>query len=387
MRGAALKLGQMISIQDQNLLPKELVRALETVRQNADYMPMSQLNKVMTSELGENWRDKFGEFNETPIAAASIGQVHKGKTLDGVDIAVKVQYPGVAESIGSDINNLKRLVTYSGAVKKSYYLDEALAYAREELAKECEYEEEARNQNHFRELLMHDERFYVPRALTELSSRKVLTSEWLDGKPIDTFGPSSGYSQEGRDSLGSLLMELTLKELFELRFMQTDPNFSNFFFDGKILSLLDFGAARGYSKGFVDNYLRMVYACAERDREGVLHYSQKLGFLTGDESKNMLEAHVQASFTVGEPFQSDEPYNFKEKQVAGRTARYGHELAHSRLTPPPVEAYSLHRRLSGAFLMCVRLEASVRGRSLLQRIYDQYEFGQETSKNDQQEAV
>jgi aarF domain-containing kinase len=112
MRGAALKLGQMLSLQDEGLLPEPLAKALERVRQGADMMPRHQLYAQLSSELGEGWRARLVEFDDTPVAAASIGQVHRAVTLDGRRVAIKVQYPGVADSIESDLGNLKALVTY-----------------------------------------------------------------------------------------------------------------------------------------------------------------------------------------------------------------------------------------------------------------------------------
>lgn len=299
-----------------------------------------------------------------------------------------ILFLGVADSIESDLLNLKRLVTYSGFAPKSFYIDEAMNYAREELSKECDYEEEAEKQNLFRSMMLNDDRFVVPKAISSVSSKRVLTSEWVNGKPIDKFDAAAGYSQETRDKLGNLLMDLTLKELYVMRFMQTDPNFSNFFYDGERIALLDFGAARGYDKSFVDNYLQMVVACGNRDRDAILHYSTVLGFLTGDESKAMLDAHVAASFVVGEPFnERSEPYDFGKMNVAARAAKFGATLAKERLCPPPKEAYSLHRRLSGAFLICMRLGSRVRARDLLMNVYNSYEFGPEVEENQLQSAV
>jgi aarF domain-containing kinase len=121
MRGAALKLGQMLSVQDEGMLPPALARALERVKQNADYMPAKQLNEVLGGELGSAWRFRFREFHDKPIAAASIGQVHKAVLKDGTIVAVKVQYPGVAQSIGSDLANLKTLVTMTNLVPRVIY--------------------------------------------------------------------------------------------------------------------------------------------------------------------------------------------------------------------------------------------------------------------------
>ncbi|KAA8496555.1 Protein ABC transporter 1, mitochondrial [Porphyridium purpureum] len=371
MRGAALKLGQMLSIQDERMLSPELVKALERVRHNADFMPRSQLEGVLTAELGEQWKQRLVEFNTTPIAAASIGQVHKAKLEDGRDVAVKVQYPGVARSIKSDLGNLKRLVTYSGVLPKSAYIDEIVAYAQEELDLECQYKLEAENQVRFKKMLAGQLPYHVPDIITELCSNRVLTSEFAPGLPIDQF---AGESQDLRNHLGSLVLKLTMRELFEFHFMQTDPNFSNFFYDkeSEKLTLLDFGAAREFPRAFVDLYCRMVYACAEQDRDGILHYSRELGFLTGEEGKTMLDAHVAAAFVVGEPFSSrSKLYDFRAQNVAGRTASFGKTLMDHRLCPPPKEAYSLHRRLSGAYLICMKLGAVIPCRDMLLDLYNQ----------------
>jgi ABC1 atypical kinase-like domain len=123
MRGAALKLGQMLSIQDESLIPPQLSKALERVRSGADVMPSKQLHAQLDRAFGSDWRDKLIDFDETPLAAASIGQVHKAKLADGTAVAMKIQYPGVANSIESDLSNLERLVTITNILPpgKSYY--------------------------------------------------------------------------------------------------------------------------------------------------------------------------------------------------------------------------------------------------------------------------
>jgi aarF domain-containing kinase len=136
MRGAALKLGQMLSLQEDGL-PPSLARALERVKQAADYMPKKQLEHQLKVQLGDNWRSKFLEFDVVPIAAASVGQVHKAKLLDGTAVAVKIQYPGVAESIESDLQNLKALVNMTSLLPPGLFLDNIIKVASSELALEC----------------------------------------------------------------------------------------------------------------------------------------------------------------------------------------------------------------------------------------------------------
>lgn len=379
MRGAALKLGQMLSIQDESLVPAPILAALEIVRQGADVMPRSQLNDVLDAELGPNWSSKLRSFDYEPLAAASIGQVHRAVMKDGLEVAMKIQYPGVADSIDSDIENVRRLLNYTNLIPEGLFLDRAIKVAKEELARECDYLLEARNQKKFRELVSNSEGFYVPIVIDEISSRKVLTTEFVAGVPIDKV---AHLNQETRDYVGKKLLELTLKELFVFRFMQTDPNWSNFLFDDttKMINLIDFGAARDYPKNFVDDYLRMVIACANKDREAAITMSRRLGFLTGEESEVMLDAHVQAGFIVGLPFSKPGGYDFRSTNITHSISSLGATMLRHRLTPPPDEAYSLHRKLSGAFLACIKLGAVVPCRDLLLEVYKQYEFSDDDAE-------
>lgn len=376
MRGAALKIGQMLSIQDESLVPAPILAALDIVRQGADVMPRSQLNQVLDAELGPDWSTKLISFDYEPIAAASIGQVHGAVTKDGMQVAMKIQYPGVANSIDSDIENVRLLLDYTNLIPKGLYLDRAMKVAKEELSRECDYELEAANQKRFRNLLSGTEGFYVPLVVDNLSRKKVLTTELVSGIPIDKVAL---LDQKTRNYIGEKLLELTLIELFVFRFMQTDPNWSNFLYDEatKLINLIDFGAARDYPKSFVDDYLGMVIACANSDADAVIEMSKRLGFLTGMESDIMLDAHVQAGFIVGLPFAKPGGYDFRSTNITQGVSNLGATMLKHRLTPPPDEVYSLHRKLSGAFLACVKLGAVVPCREVLLKIYEQYQFGEE----------
>ncbi|CAA2959734.1 ABC transporter 1, mitochondrial [Olea europaea subsp. europaea] len=379
MRGAALKLGQMLSIQDESLVPAPILAALDIVRQGADVMPKNQLNQVLDAELGPNWSSKLISFDYEPIAAASIGQVHRAVTKDGLEVAMKIQYPGVADSIESDIENVKLLLTYTNLIPEKLYIDNAMKVAKEELSRECDYELEAKNQKRFHSLLANTTGFYIPIVVDTLSSRRVLTTELVPGVPIDKVAL---LDQATRNYVGAKLLELTLRELFIFCFMQTDPNWSNFLYDDaeKSINLIDFGAVRDFPKLFVDDYLRMVVACANGDREAVIEMSRRLGFLTGMESEVMLEAHVQAGFVVGLPFAKHGGYDFRSTNITQSISNLGATMLRHRLTPPPEEAYSLHRKLSGTFLACIKLGAVVPCRELLLQVYENYRFGEDSDE-------
>lgn len=217
LRGAALKLGQLLSMQDENVIPTALSNALERVRAQADFMPSSQKDMVLAKELGDSWREKFREFEEKPFAAASIGQVHRATLHDDTPVVVKIQYPGVGLSIESDIDNLVRLVQVTNMIPKGLYLEHAVEVAKEELRLECDYRYEAESQSRFNQLLEDDESVMVPNVINSLSTERVLVTTFFDGIHIDKCGE---MPQSIRDDIATRILKITLRELWEFQFMQ-----------------------------------------------------------------------------------------------------------------------------------------------------------------------
>ncbi|KAF2258677.1 ABC1-domain-containing protein [Lojkania enalia] len=370
MRGAALKLGQMISFQDIKMLPPEIHQVLQRVQDSADYMPASQRDKVLARNLGPDWRDLFDSFEEVPIAAASIGQVHKATLRDTKQpVAVKVQYPGVSNSIDSDLNNLSILLTASRLLPKGLFLDKTIANARTELAWECDYIREAECQTRFRELLADEtDVFTVPKVIRKTSGPDVLTAELMTGIGVAKL-PS--LAQEERDWIGTQILRLCLREIVEFKFMQTDPNWTNFLYnkESRKIELLDFGASREYPDEFVEPYINTLIAASKSHRDVVRDYSVELGYLTGFDSQTMIDAHVQSVLTLAEPFQASGPevYDFRDQTITDRVRSLIPIMIREREAPPPEETYSLHRKLSGAFLLCARLGSRVPCRELFEK--------------------
>ena len=385
MRGAALKIGQMISFQDLKMLPEPIVEVLQRVQDNADYMPAAQRDSVMAANLGSEWRSLFSSFDDVPMAAASIGQVHKARIAsNNKAVAVKIQYPGVATSIDSDLNNFAILLTASRILPKGLFLDKTIANARTELALETDYEREAQCQTRFRDLLQDDDSvFTVPEIIKEASGSQVLTAELMHGTAVTK--PSLNLTQDERNWIGTQILRLCLRELTEFNFMQTDPNWTNFLYnrESKKLELLDFGAARDYPVKFVDPYVSVLLAAAEGNRERIRELSVDLGYLTGQDTKAMIDAHVKSVLTLAEPFSNsqnnDSVYDFQGQTITDRVRSFIPTMVRERLSPPPEETYSLHRKLSGAFLLLAKLGSRVRCRQMFVEATDRWKQRKDTA--------
>ncbi|GAA5937913.1 hypothetical protein JCM1841_003874 [Sporobolomyces salmonicolor] len=384
MRGAALKLGQFLSIQDTKLLPPQLEAVLHQVQNNANYMPEWQTERVLAQDLGVDWRQHFASFDMRPFAAASIGQVHSAVLSPtsplasaypaSLHVAVKVQFPGVRQSISSDLANLKWLLLATSVLPRGLYLDNTLRVLERELDDECDYVREAEFGERMRTLIGRSrlaKDFAVPRVVKELSGPMVLTTEMMYGKPLkDTLE----LDQSSRDWIGTRILDLCLHELFEFHLMQTDPNWSNFLYNEQRqkIELIDFGASRPYNEHFIATYGRLLSCAIAEDRDGSIRYSQELGYLTGEEDEKMLDAHLASLFALAMPFRGSAPSPFPFGTLgptitATVRAQIPVMLQH-RLSPPPEETYSLNRKLSGAFLLCERLSSRVESRSLYKRV-------------------
>ncbi|WP_296169008.1 AarF/ABC1/UbiB kinase family protein, partial [uncultured Brevundimonas sp.] len=217
LRGAAMKLGQIISMDAGDILPPELTQIMARLRDNAHHMPPAQLLKVLVQEWGPDWRKRFTHFDLSPVAAASIGQVHRAVARDGRVLAIKVQYPGVRDSIDADIDNVATLLKVSGALPRSLDIAPLLAEAKLQLAEEADYRREGEQMNLFGRLLADMPEVVVPTLDPDLTTSCILAMTWLDGRPIETLETAP---QADRDAAMQTLMRLVLRELFEFRVMQ-----------------------------------------------------------------------------------------------------------------------------------------------------------------------
>ena len=278
LRGAAMKLGQMISMDAGDVLPPELSAILARLRNQGYRMPPQQLDQVLTREWGRDWRRRFRHFEAAPVAAASIGQVHRATLPDGRRLAIKVQYPGVAESIDSDVDNVATLLRVSGLLPRGLDIAPLLQEAKRQLAEEADYTREGEQMRAYAARLDGDARYVVPTLEPELTTRHVLAMSFVEGQAIETL---EGASQEARDAAMTALVTLVLRELFEFGVMQTDPNFANYRWqaDTGALVLLDFGATRAVPAATADAYRRLIEAGLARDRDMIREVAVETGFI------------------------------------------------------------------------------------------------------------
>ncbi|MEO8124080.1 MAG: AarF/ABC1/UbiB kinase family protein [Burkholderiales bacterium] len=366
LRGAAMKIGQMVSMQGEDLLPAEFAQALSALRSQAAPMPSQQLHRVLGREYGAGWQRRFTSFDPEPVAAASIGQVHRATAADGRDLALKIQYPGVARSIASDVDNVAALLRLFNLLPIDLDVAGIADEAKRQLMQEADYLSEARFLDGFRLLVADEPALLVPRVHHDLTTTRILAMDFIEAEPLDGVAT---LPQGRRNAVGALIERLLFRELFEFRMMQTDPNFANYLYqpEGGRVVLLDFGATRQFDAEFVANYARISRAVIDGDREAIACEAVRIGYAAADDAPERLEAVVDMCLLACEPLRHVGRYDFGASDLPVRIRNLAFELAVRRrlLRTPPPETLFLHRKLVGSFLLLARLGAKVDARSLI----------------------
>ena len=366
MRGAAMKIGQMISMDSGDILPKEFADILAQLRSDAQHMPRAQLDQVLREQWGEDWPARFMSFQYQPIAAASIGQVQRADLPSGEKLAIKVQYPGVRESIDSDVNNVAGLLKLTGLVPKDMDVSPIIEEGRRQLHEEADYLREAAYLELFGSLLSGDDDFEVPAYFPELSTDRVLAMSYIESLPIESL---LSAPQETRNRVVRLLIELLLKELFEFGAMQTDPNFANYRYNNRAqkLVLLDFGASREVSKEIAFSYKQIMRAALSGDIYASFDAAAHIGFISGDMPERFKSAILDIIDTALEPLGVDADFDFGENLLAAKMRDKAMRLAGERELwhLPPPETVFIQRKIGGMYMLATRLRAQVNVRALM----------------------
>ena len=364
MRGAAMKVGQLLSMDAGEVLPPELSAVLARLRSAAEPMPPRQLGLALDAEWGRGWQARFAAFDVRPVAAASIGQVHRARTRDGRDVAVKVQYPGVARSIDSDVDNVAALLRLSGLVPASLDTGPLLAEAKRALRDEADYDREGACLQRFAGLLAGDEGFRVPVLHADLSTPRVLVMSWEAGEPLEALADGP---QEVRDDVAARLIDLGLRELFAWGWMQTDPNLANYLWNGSQVVLLDFGASQAVAPEAQALYRGALRAAL--DGQGAEAALEAFAVIDARTPQALRREALAVFERAADALLDHGPYDFGDGALVAEMRERGTALVSDREAwrLPPAATMFVQRKLGGLYLMAARLGARVDLRAVLAR--------------------
>ena len=385
LKGSVMKAGQMLSLYGQYFLPEEAVEVLSQLQDDTPAVSWKVVRPVLEKTLGRARLAEL-EIDEAPIAAASLGQAHRAyRKKDGFALCVKIQYPGVADAIESDIRTLSRILLMSRLTPKGLDLAPVFAEVREMLLREVDYVSERRFTEAFADKLKDDARFVVPQLLGDYCGDKVLTTSFEEGVSVRDRSVQA-LPQDRRNRLAYAFLELFLREFFDWGMVQSDPHFGNYRIrldeDGNDrIVLLDFGATRLYQSDFVAHYADIVDGALNRQRTQLLDGARAIGLMNEKFPASVLDAFAQMCEMIVEPFTNpdegriplhllgdDGTYNWGASDLPMRSGKVAAVNALSvYFRVPPREIVFLHRRLAGVFIMLATLRAELSTRQLLEQ--------------------
>jgi predicted unusual protein kinase regulating ubiquinone biosynthesis (AarF/ABC1/UbiB family) len=385
LKGSVVKIGQMMALYGEHFLPEEVTEALHTLEDQTAAMDWGSIRPHLVAELGKRKMAEL-DIDREPIAAASLGQVHRARRReDGKQLCLKIQYPGIATAIDSDINAVASLLRMANLLSRTDGFDEWLAEVQMMMHREVDYQAELEATKRFRHLLRADKRFVVPKVYEEYSTNKVLATSWETGLPISAPEVQS-LSEERRNGLASAARDLLLKELFEWGEMQTDPNFGNYRIRparnkrsiDKIV-LLDFGAVQQYPESFLDPLRQVILGAYQVDPDQIKQAAIALDFISADAPDKVIASLAKVCIELVEPLASefdsrpdavlnDEgEYCWRASELPNRLARRARKSAVSRyFSVPPKEFLFINRKLVGVYTLLSVLDAQLDSRQVLQ---------------------
>jgi predicted unusual protein kinase regulating ubiquinone biosynthesis (AarF/ABC1/UbiB family) len=348
LKGGALKLGQALSIFEA-ALPAEIAgpyrATLTKLQDSAPPLPASAVHKVLVADLGADWRDHFADFDDSPAAAASIGQVHRATWHDGRQVAVKIQYPGAGKALISDFTQLSRLARLFSVLMPGLDVKPLLDELRKRVAEELDYQLEAASQEAFARAYADDPEFFVPHIVA--ATDHVLVSEWMDGTPLSRIIAEG--STEERNEAGVLLVRFLFSGPSRAGLLHADPHPGNFrLLDDGRLGILDFGAVDRLPDGFPPFFGKLLRLMHEdRGIETVEHELRVHGFLKDGVTVDLDALHAYLA-PLAEPSRV-ETFKFTRewlREEASRVTDMRSAAISRRLNLPP--SYVLIHRVSTA---------------------------------------
>lgn len=374
MKGAAMKLGQMLSVFGDHLFPPEVTKVLASLQAQSHFMAFPEIEKVLISELGEDYKKTLLDFTKQPIASASIGQVHRACLEDGTQVAVKVQYPGVDRSIDSDVDALASLFRVVAKVPGGEDFSGMIDEIKDLLRLETDYAHEATQMESFREYFAKalPGEVTVPAVIRAASTKRVLTTTLSKGLSVQDF-MGTAPSQEMRNTVGRRFMHVFNHELFEMGAMQTDPNFGNYRIEpgaGRLV-LLDFGAVKHFPPQWRALYLEMLRTTWRRDWPRHREVSVDLGFLRADDTEEIVLLHRELCENFLEPFRGTGEFDFRATDLPQRMKAMAPRIITTfKFRAPPREILFLNRKMIGTFFFLGAIGARFAPRPFIEKYLD-----------------
>jgi predicted unusual protein kinase regulating ubiquinone biosynthesis (AarF/ABC1/UbiB family) len=345
LKGIAMKAGQLLSYLELQL-PPELKAALAVLQTHSPPMPFERVIEIVTAELGEHAPPLLAEMKASPVAAASIGQVHRATLPTRQDVAVKIQYPGMETAIATDFRPAALGTRFASLLAPGANVDAIVSEARGALLDECDYEREARYQGRFARIYAGHATLAVPQVHSPYCSRRVLTTTWMDGLRFDDY-LATNPAQSERDRCGEALFEFYVGTLFRHGLYNWDPHPGNYIFlqDGRI-AMLDYGSTREFDRRFVQKLARLTRAVHTDTRDALHRELCDLGFVKEGQTYDFETARGLVRSFYG-PMLRDETLPIEP----GEAKPFGAVLESKR------ELLKLH--LPGEFLFILRIRFGV----------------------------
>ncbi|TCC46569.1 AarF/ABC1/UbiB kinase family protein [Kribbella capetownensis] len=370
LKGGAMKFGQMLSLME-SAMPEELAApyraTLTKLQDSAPPMPASTVHTILSRELGRRWRDRFEEFDDLPAAAASIGQVHRGILTDGREVAVKLQYPGAAEALRSDLRQLGRFARTFGTLVPGLDMKPLVTELQERIGEELDYDREAQAQQQYADAFKDHDEFVVPRVIKH--SPSVIVSEWLEGRPLSSI-ISDGTKKE-RNAIGLKYVRFMFSGPKYAGLLHSDPHPGNFRVmpDGR-LGVVDFGLCARLPDGLPPAIGRLLRISLDGDGVAIRDGLRAEGFI-----KPRMEIDPDLLMDYLAPFAEParaETFQFSREWMRAQANRTGDFRSPSatlalKLNMPP--SYLLiHRVWIGGMAVLSQLEAKAPFRAVLEEL-------------------
>jgi len=348
LRGAFMKLVQMLSMRS-DILPSEVVNILSVVQSSVPPMDYDLIRAQVKTELGKYPEQLFKRFDRDAFAAASLGQVHRARLKSGEDVVVKIQYPGVDETVVQDLKNMKALLHIftlitRDVLRQKFDAGEIYREMEERLREELDYVHEANNVALFQRLFADDAEVIIPQVYTDFSSRRVLTMEFIDGYKLqDILAP--GVDKELKDWVAIKYFQITWRQIFEFGVLHTDPHPGNYLITyHPKLAMLDFGSVRVFPEEVRKGYCTLAKAILERDEETMARCFVLLGYLDpGDDPAPL----VRIMYIIFEPVLEDRVSDPRDFDSVGKTMEITAIGLENRIFNAPGHRLFLVRALLG----------------------------------------